>query len=152
MKRALLALAMLLVATLACNIDQRENSTSKFDKQFLIDPSTILDALAQGKEDVFFEWKDVSEDGLSSPMESVNWSQADYLRITNALHQFVWNEPLDNMRLFRMHFSLSCGETHSGFQNAQFIFFKIVQIAQSEVRIRHGIEIDPTDNHVAAWE
>ena len=75
MKRALLAFVILLGATLACSIDQRENSTSKFDKEFLIDSSTILDALAQGNQDVFFEWNDLSEDG---PQELVNWSQADY--------------------------------------------------------------------------
>jgi hypothetical protein len=151
-KKVLLALAILLASTLACNIDQRESTTSKFDSEYMIDSSTILETLAQGNENVFFEWKDISENEPTSPQEIVNWSQADYFRIANALHQFVWNESLSEINLFLMHFSLNCDETRNGFQYAQFLFFKIIETDRGEVRIRHGIEIEPTDNHVAVWE
>jgi len=146
MKRVLLALAILLGSMLACNIDQRENATSKMDKEYLIDSSTILDALSQGKKDVFFEWKDTSEVGHISPNKVVNWKQADYFQIADALHQLVWNEPLSNMNLYLMHFSLGCSETSSGFQYAQFMLYKIIKTDQGETRIKHGIEIDPRKN------
>jgi hypothetical protein len=152
MKRVLLALVILLGATLACHIDQRETTTSKLDKEYMIDSSTIIDALAQGNQDVFLEWKDISEGGLASPQKLVDWNQADYFGIADALHQLVWNEPLSEMNLFLMHFSLNCDETQNGFQYAQFRLFKIIETNRGEVRIRHGIEIDPTNNHVAVWE
>jgi hypothetical protein len=151
-QRVLLASVILLGATLACNFDQRENAISKLDKEYLIDSSTILESLAQGKKDIFYEWKDASEEGLISSNQIVSWSQADYFRIADALHHVVWNEPLSNMNLFLMHYSLDCSETENGFQYAQFMVSKIIKTDRGETRIRHGIEIDPRNNYVAAWE
>lgn len=143
----LLAFIAILGTILACNVDRRENAKSILEKYYRIDSKMILDSLARGEREVFTEASS-SIKQEPSQSEPVNWNQVDYFQIADALHQLVWNESLENMKLYRMHFSLGCNEIDGGMQYAQFIFFKVV----NDSRIRHGIEIDPRKNFVAAWE
>jgi hypothetical protein len=151
--QALLALIVLLGATLACYIDAQETAVGKLDKEFEIDSSTILIALSQGQNDVFFERKVAPATEIASRSEApVNWNQADYFRVADALHQFIWNEPLDSMNPFWMYFNLSCSETEHGLQYANLLFFRTVETDRGKVRIKRGMEIDPRNNSIAVWE
>jgi hypothetical protein len=151
--RVLVAFLVLLGTTLACYVDAKETEIDKSDKEFDIDSSTILEALAQGKKDVFTERKETpAEESTARREEPVNWSQADYFRVANALHQFTWNEPLDSMNLYSMYFSLSCDEAENGFQYTQLRFYRVIETDKGEARINRGIEIDPRTDYAAAWE
>jgi hypothetical protein len=56
--------------------------------------------------------------------ETVSWGQADFIKVARALNQVVWNEPLSGWRLYSMHFSTACKDNLSGFDEADFYYFK----------------------------
>jgi hypothetical protein len=133
-------------------MDQREDETITNIQYFSIVPKSILESISQGKEDAFTSIND--EPPLSSASESkpVNWQQEDYLRIADALHEHVWGESLETWNLYRMDFSSGCNQNDIGFQNAQFVFFKVVTLDGQETRVEHFIEIDSSRNFIQAME
>ena len=88
--------------------------------------------------------------GLVPPNEqvSVAWTQADYLRIAAALHQYVWGEPLTDWNISKIDFALGCTEVGVGLQNGRIEFFKNVKTRERESRITHFVDIDPRSNFV----
>ena len=75
---------------------------------YSIDPETLLEALDRGDTDVF-TLLDPTPEAVSTPssLESVSWSQADYLRIAQALHQQSWQEPLGAQNLYHVALEMS---------------------------------------------
>ncbi|RME60236.1 hypothetical protein D6779_02545, partial [Candidatus Parcubacteria bacterium] len=108
------AIASLLVTTLACRFhwEERENITLISAQYYLIDPSSLLDAIAHGEAEVFVPVDTRPE--TVPPSQPVTWSQADYLRIAGAVFEQVFGETLDGWYLNSMDFSSNCTEIDIG--------------------------------------
>lgn len=148
----LLAVALLLGGTISCNMDQRENETITNIQYFSIEPKSLLELVSQGKEAAFISIRDEPELSSSSKGEPVSWDQIDYFQIAEALHELVWGESLETWDLYRMDFSSGCDQIDIGFQYAQFVFFKVINLDGQETRVGHFIEIDPSRNFIQAIE
>jgi len=76
---------------------------------YQIDPETILTSLEEGNSSVFLPatknpiYEDVAP---LTPISFFRWSQEDSLQVANALHQFVWGEPLNDWRLYSAGFTI----------------------------------------------
>lgn len=97
--------------------------------KYQIDPETILKFLDQGKTDIFKPLVVISESDTTytpSPVGLYSWHQSDYLKIASALHQFVWNDNLENWHLYRMSFSRGCQDDPAGFNSGEITYFKAI--------------------------
>lgn len=101
------------------------NSSYQDFGDFEIDPETILVAIEQGNTDVFrsVAVKDVIP-YTPFPTGFYAWSQSDYLKVSIALHQFVWREDLDNWHLYSMYFYSGCHDNPKGFDSGKMTYFK----------------------------
>ena len=95
--------------------DFRDKSSYK------IEPETILASIDRGEMQVF---KQTAIAQQNPPEETNPWQQADFIKVTRALNQFVWEEPLSGWRLYSMHFSTPCKDNLSGFAESDFYYFK----------------------------
>jgi hypothetical protein len=93
---------------------------------YKIDPETILTSLEDGNEDVFMpllvDPKDITEDVTDI---TISWTQADFLKIANALGHFVWDDPMDPKEwdMYYIAFRGSCNDS-IGFNSAKITYFK----------------------------
>ena len=94
---------------------------------YTIRPETILESLNRGETDVF-TLTPSRPDEVKSPigsMGSFSWSQEDYLKIANALHQFVWKETLENWHIISADYLMAqCQNMTGGFDSSSFYFYK----------------------------
>ena len=105
---------------------------------YLIDVNTILDALRSEKGNVFTP---ISSDNDVDPHAlppSFSWKQSDYIKIANALSQYVWGEPLDNWNLGFAKFLISKTDNSFKIEYALFTFFK----RDDDKYIIHEVTID----------
>lgn len=77
-----------------------DNGSYKFE------PDTILPTLRLGQEEVFTMIDTIRAEPIYEPQ--VQWTQSDYLMVSNALHQFVWKETLDDWDLHDMVLDGEC--------------------------------------------
>jgi hypothetical protein len=148
----ILVIAALLTFTLGCNSDERENIKTTFEQYYTIDPRSLLNSLVQDGANLFSPIDTEPELPPPDQQVTVNWSQADYLRIVDALYRNIWQEPLDGWSLSNMSFALGCNKIDNGFQNAQFDFFQNVKKQDLEIRIVRFINIDPRSESVYVLE
>jgi len=148
----ILALLVLLSATLSCNFDETEKKTNLFNHYYSIEPEVLLDQLEEGQTNVFSPIADEPIDIPPDQQILVPWVQEDYLRIANALYQFVKGETLDSWQLNSMDFTLGCEEVDTGFQHGNFEFFKIVKTGERESRVALIININPRSKYVFITE
>ena len=98
-----------------------------------IDPETILGVLNQGEIGVFTpffgDW-----DRDEPHYDSIAWTQSEYLKITNALSQETWNEPLDleNWKLMYISLEQDCKENPRGFHTFTLVYYKPLGIINGE--------------------
>lgn len=118
-------------------------SSYKIRKDYEIDPISILDALKQGKSNVFTPWQ-----GDPSPIEelpnvNISWTQEDYLQIADSLSQFVWGESLDfkDWKVYSLHFRINCESL--GFDYGEITYFKKDNMNGHRGYTTRHIEIDP---------
>lgn len=150
----ILALTILFAATLSCNIGQTEEQTTLFDQYYTIEPTSLMNSLKKGDTNAFTP---VSEEPELLPVGQqipVDWLQADYFYIANALYDSILKKSLQGWQLQGMDFQLGCSKIQNGFQNGRFYFFKVVKEKEQESRISRFIDIDPRGNfvHVKEWE
>ncbi|MCI0551957.1 MAG: hypothetical protein L0287_13475 [Anaerolineae bacterium] len=97
---------------------------------FRIDPGTILPSINERDVDVFLPESrsvdDVNWTGDALYPESIEWRQADYLKIGNALNKFVWNDALDDWNLFHMSFATTCQDNPTSLTRGDFRYFKTI--------------------------
>jgi hypothetical protein len=108
---------------------------------FKIDPETILESIESGDINGFLPLaKDEAHDLEELSDLTIYWTQADFLRIVNAVGQYVWNDPMDlkNWNVFDISLMGHCGDA-LGFDYASISYFKVVENNYT-TRI---IEIDP---------
>ena len=109
---------------------------------YTFNPQTINASLDRGDIDVFSVAPPEPEDGWPRlwPPGSFAWNQKDYMKIANALHQFVWKESLEDWQLVYAGFQVrQCHDVLGKFDIAALSFYK-----RNGVRnIVHGMWIDP---------
>lgn len=113
---------------------------------YKINPTTILDDLKKGKKNVFTfvtATPEVDEKLYSEPFP---WKQSDYLTIANALHQYVWNETVDDWYVYNLSFYGDCSYNPVRFDLFQITYFKD---AGSRQYTAHEIDIFPLYGDVA---
>ena len=97
------------------------NSSYQDTGDYEINSETILDALDQGKTNVFMSI--LTTPGIAStPNKSwtkglYNWGQSDYLKVANALLQFAWNDNLEGWHLYSIYFVRGCQDNPAGFDS-----------------------------------
>jgi hypothetical protein len=94
---------------------------------YAIDPENILAELDQGSANVFMP-------ALQNPIYddippvwqpgSFSWSQEDHLKVATALHEYNWNEGLDEWKLYSLDFSILDCEDISRIDHASFGFYQ----------------------------
>ena len=92
---------------------------------YKIHPETILISLDKGEPDVFVPLLgDLNQ--VEDLHNSISWTQADYLKIANALSQFVWHEPLDlkTWKVYFTYFSVGCKDNLHGFNSFYIVYYK----------------------------
>jgi len=111
------------------NLDRRYPSTiGTFNNtgDLTINPMTILDALNRGEINVFTPTLATPSAETILPSGSIHWTQSDYLKVADALSQFVWKEPLEGWLIYHIAFNKECHDNLSGFDSADMIYYKTV--------------------------
>ncbi len=109
---------------------QRENRNPSYIwnyhhvDSYIIDPETILELVDKGTINVFVPLSDSSQ--VKDLDNTISWTQSDYLKLINALSQFVWDEPLDleEWQIDFIYFQTGCMNDLSGFRELDIIFYK----------------------------
>jgi hypothetical protein len=146
-----LAFVMLFAGVLSCNIGKTEEQTNLFDQYYTIEPTSLLDSLKRGE----MAFTPVSQKPKLIPFDqkvTVNWRQADYFYIANAVHEGVLGKTLLGWQLSSMGFALGCSQVQNGFQNGRFRFFSVIKDGDQEARLERFIDIDPSNNFVNVSE
>ncbi|MBI4761333.1 MAG: hypothetical protein ACOYYF_03510 [Chloroflexota bacterium] len=149
----LLSAGMLLAATLACdfNFETREPSIITYDQHYSIDPPSLLRSTSQNGDTPFTPIDDRPELPPPDQQIPVDWKQADYLQIANALFEDIWGETTDGWSLNSIFFALGCTKIDNGFQNASFQYFRNEK-TEEDSRIVRFIHIDPRNKSVYVTE
>src|SRR5437016_1341185 len=84
---------------------------------FTINPTIILNSLNHGEANVFTPTIATPHDNIILPSGSIQWTQSDYLKVANALSQFVWRESLDNWLIYYLRFKNTCQDNLTGFDS-----------------------------------
>ena len=122
--------------------DRREEKTNLFNQMYRIEPESLLAEIEHGNTAVFFP---IDEDPpWPSPDQQlpVPWTQGDYLRITNALFEFIWSDTLSGWQLNLMLFGSGCTKSDVGLQYGIFAFFKNEETHVNKSRIERIVNID----------
>ena len=120
---------------------------------YSINSETILNQLDRGNMDVFNLLAATPEVISSIPATSIHWTQADYFRIAQALHQRSLGEPLGDQNLYSVSFTMGCSEIEQGtFSRAEFESFKVIQTGEEETRFERSMTITPLENSVNILE
>ncbi len=147
----ILAVIVLLLAMLSCSVGETEQQTNLLDQYYTIEPTSLLDSLKHGE----MAFTPVSQKPKLIPFDqkvTVNWSQADYFDIANAVYEGVLEKTLLGWQLGSMDFALGCSKVQNGFQNGRFSFFSVVEDNNQESRLESSIDIDPSNNFVNVYE
>jgi hypothetical protein len=91
---------------------------------YKINPEIILTSLDNGETKVFTPETTSPENPIFDKYFS--WGQSDYTRIIAALHEFVWDESLNDWRLYNMYFGTPCHDKLSGFELGKYYYFKTI--------------------------
>jgi hypothetical protein len=148
----LMLLVVILSTTSSCGVSDPEKRVYDETKFFSIDPSTILNGLTQDRSEVFTP-KDTSPYANNQDLnDPVQWDEAAYFRVAQALHELVWDESLDDWQLKVLDFDFDCSYLGNGPQSAGFTYIKIDQIREKESRFLSQLIIEPRRNSVIAYK
>ena len=115
---------------------------------FTINPTTILDTLNRGEINVFTPSLATPSADTILPSGSIHWTQSDYLKIANALSQFVWKETLEDWKVYSILFERECHENPSGFDSLDIIYYKTIKVNSQKAYTAHYIQIYPLASNV----
>jgi hypothetical protein len=103
-------------------------NSSRFPNQgsFLIDPETILESRNNGKRDVFTPYLDQVDGELPKDVFNgpISWTSDEHFMIAGALNHLVWNDDLNDWKLYEMDFLLDCQDNLNGFERSYMMYFK----------------------------
>jgi len=147
----ILFLGVILSGILGCNpyLDIREVEHNLDVRFYSFDSATILNSLKQGSSGVFTSFTKTPQPITRVPRMTTLWTQADYLRMAQAIQQSIWNDPLETLSLSDALFAVDCSDVEQNvFGMASFTFYKMVQQKGGEARIQYIIDIIPPENYV----
>jgi hypothetical protein len=141
-------MGIILSITLHCRFYdiQTEKAGNPEIRYYSFNPETILESLSEGNTDVFNLITATPEVRSSGPTKPVFLSQADYVRIAQALHEQIWGVSVEDQNLQNMSFEMDCIDVARGiFKSADFDFYQIIQAEGEETRIEYTIMIRPSE-------
>ncbi len=116
---------------------------------YRINPKTILESLDQGETNVFIPiLATPGPDMPLLPADSVPWTQSDYLKIANALSRLVWKETLAGWSVYYLAFDRECQDNPRGFDSADIIYYKTIEVNWQKVYTARYIQIYPLASEV----
>jgi len=149
-KRSLITFLALIVTVSACQLIEEQGrqypstiGTFSETGAYVINPTTILDSLNHGETNVFAPVLATPNDDSILPSDSIYWAQADYLKIANALSQFIWNETLDDWLVYYLVFERNCDDHPGGFYSADIIYYKTIGVGWQKKYTARWIQIYP---------
>ncbi len=113
---------------------ENEKLISYMEDKYTFDTSNILESIDKNQKS-FDLLSDTSTELPSNAVSLVQWTQADYLKIAQALVEFSRNEDLASWSLHSMFFRLNCSEVEYGPQYASLEFFKIVENSRHVIKV-----------------
>jgi len=146
-----LSLLIVLCITASCYafFDNREMTRNLETQRYIIDSATILDSLDRGNTNVFTLVEETPQVLSTQPLRLVSWSQEDFLRIAQTLHQKIWQLPLGEQTLFNMTFSIDCSNVEQGsFDAAIFRTYQVIQVGGEKTRVEYTVSIFPSNNEM----
>jgi len=135
---------------MACSVSYIPSNKSRESSgnYYLFNPDTILTDLAQGKTDLFIEKDGSFDPPLSEPVKVVQWSQGDYFRIAQAVHERFWNDAFSDWKLGNMYFTADCHQVEKGPQKGSFGLYRIIEPFFEKSGLEELIVIDPSPNSI----
>lgn len=130
-----------------CSLETKEQGISRGRGYYAIEAQTILESLDRGEMDVFAPQLATPET-TPADLLPVQWSQADYYRIAQTFHQFVWQDPMESWELYDLFFRLDCEYASLGPQYASFTLFKTVRVRERDSRLERTLFIKPLQNQI----
>lgn len=117
---------------------------------FTINSMTILDSLNRGELNVFTPTLATPSGDAILPSRSIHWTQSDYLKVADALSQFVWKEPLDGWLIYHLAFNKECQDNPGGFDSAEIIYYKTIGAGAQKMYTARYIQIYPLAG-IVSW-
>ena len=146
-----IALAFVMLLAVSCNVGKTEEQTDLFSQYYTIEPDSLMDSLNRG-EMAIIPVRQRPEFIPFDQQVTVNWHQADYFYLANAVNEGVLGKTLQGWQLSSMNFALACSQVQKGFQNGRFRFFNVLKDGDQESRLERFIDIDPRSNFVHVSE
>jgi hypothetical protein len=160
-----IGLAILFFVTLCCGcrsllhylfplgFEGQPDEVIKRDEFYTIDSQIILQNIVQGQpfklvateepEDLFH---------LPETAPAVRWTQADYLKVADAVARIIWGEAIVNWNLEGIGASVDCKDVEFGLQDMSFKFFRIKERDGVKVLTTRSIAIHPKSDLVSLLE
>lgn len=112
-----------------------------------IEPETILSSLDYGDKNIFDLKSGLPEETMF--IKSIEWTQADFLKISSALFRVVWNEPINEWHLYRMEFWTACKNNPKGFSSSELYFYQEISGDKGKQYSVRDILVEPEYGYVA---
>ncbi len=116
---------------------------------YTFDPDTVLSSLAGENQNVFIVQDEDFEPVSSEPVNIVKWSQGDYLRITDAVHEQFWQTTIENWKIHFMTFRADCEHIAEGPQQGIFRYYESTNRFFGRSGLDETIYIDPSTKSVS---
>jgi len=131
-------------------LETKESYLSGEEGSYGFDSQTVLHALAQGNTNIFTP--EATTTGLPQPdVPPVQWSQADFYRVAEAFHEFMWQDPMERWHLHRLAFTVECEDAPFGPQSVSLTLFRTLRIRQdrANTRFERYIYVEPRANEIS---
>ena len=131
--------------------ENKEWETDIRNETYAVDSTTLLEALQQGKSDVF-RLLTATPPAYPPHSSPIHWTQADLFTVAQSIHQYAWKESLADWKVEKISFYLPCSQIELGPQGAAFSFFKYVKIKGEDARLIRVLFITPDENTIVLSE
>lgn len=112
-----------------------------------IEPQTLLQSIEDGGTNVFQMESEIPENPQFVML--VEWTQAEFMMVANALFQLVWKEPMNNWNLYRMNFVTTCKDDPKGFGHLDLFFYQDAIVNRIKKYSVRTIRLYPDYGYVA---
>lgn len=147
-KTVLISFLLSVYGLTSCYFEESKSSIPLPYEEFSINPATILEDISEGKKGIFIPSENPTP---ITEYVSVNWTQEDYLAIASAIHEFAWNEELNDWKIHSILFYFQCEEVPFGSQSVYLTYFKLIKSDVEEYRLVHNIVIQPQEKRIGTW-
>lgn len=151
------AICLRVTAGFVKEADRRESVVSSTFEIYSINPATLLGPLETNAPNAFtqlgsgedFYWENQYLPEAYSP---VQWTQADYVMVTDRFLQQVLNEPLKNWKTHSLGFVTDCNDADAGPQSLTMDLFRSTDTREEESRIELNVSVYPKSGQVNRFE